>query len=88
MQHLFIRLLLFLVLMPVKALIGQNVLVYTEDFENGPGAFILNNGQFGANTGPNQWIINNSYDGLGIAPSTPEQNNTSTGDISGDGCGK
>lgn len=81
MQHLFIRLLLFLVLMPVKALIGQNVLVYTEDFENGPGAFILNNGQFGANTGPNQWIINNSYDGLGIAPGTPEQNNTSGGSI-------
>jgi gliding motility-associated-like protein len=81
MKLAVIRLILIFVLLPMLTVLGQNVLVYTEDFENGPGAFNLNNAQFGGNTGPNQWIVNDRYEGLGIAPNTLEQNNTSGGSI-------
>ncbi|MBX7202122.1 MAG: gliding motility-associated C-terminal domain-containing protein [Bacteroidia bacterium] len=82
MKYIYTRFLLllltFLMTLPSQA---QNVLVYTEDFENGPGAFSLNNSLYGANSGSNRWIINNAYDGLNLAPNTLEQNNTSGGSI-------
>jgi hypothetical protein len=48
MKYIYTRFLLllltFLMTLPSQA---QNVLVYTEDFENGPGAFSLNNSLYG-----------------------------------------
>jgi hypothetical protein len=42
---------------------AQTILVYSEDFENGPGSFVLNTGSVGDSIGPNQWIVNNEYNG-------------------------
>jgi len=81
MKHLYYVLWILMAFIPAQEIFAQNVLVYTEDFENGPGAFSLNNSQAGSNKGPNQWVINKRYDGNGIAPNTLEQNNTSGGSI-------
>lgn len=58
---------------------AQNVLIYAEDFENGPGKFTLNSPELVNNKGTNTWIINNQYDGKSLYPNTLEQNNTSGG---------
>jgi len=58
----------------------QSVLIYSEDFENGPGSFNLNvNGGPGTGAGFNQWIVNNNYNGAPLYTNTPDQNNTSGG---------
>lgn len=71
-----------LMLISFSGLFGQNtVLVYSEDFENGPGSFLLNSPGPGSNVGPNQWIINDSYNGQPLYPNTQLQSNTVGGDI-------
>ena len=60
---------------------AQTTLIYSEDFEGGPGEFILNTGSVGDSVGPNRWIINNDYTGDPIYPNTPDQNNTVGGSI-------
>lgn len=58
---------------------AQNVLVYTEDFENGPGNFKLNSKEFGSNSGSNLWIVNDKYEGNSLYSNTLDQSNTSGG---------
>jgi gliding motility-associated-like protein len=60
---------------------AQTTLVYSEDFENGPGSFILNTSSVGTPSGPNQWVVNNQYSGEGIYPNTTSQSNTVGGSI-------
>ena len=60
---------------------AQTTLVYSEDFEGGPGEFILNTGSVGDSVGPNRWIINNDFTGDPVYPNTPDQNNTVGGSI-------
>jgi gliding motility-associated-like protein len=55
---------------------AQTILVYSEDFENGPGSFVLNTGSVGDSIGPNQWIVNNEYNGQPIYPNTISQDST------------
>lgn len=59
---------------------AQNILIYTEDFENGPGAFSLNtSAEVGTNTGQNAWTVNNLFNGAGIYPNTISQDSTTGG---------
>ena len=59
---------------------AQNILIYTEDFENGPGAFGLNtSNEVGTNTGQNAWTVNNLFNGAGIYPNTISQDSTTGG---------
>ena len=62
---------------------SQDILLFSENFETGGGAFSLNNSGPGSNSGPNQWIINNQYTGTGGCADTPNQNNTTGGNIGG-----
>jgi gliding motility-associated-like protein len=61
---------------------GQNVQVYSENFEAGPGLFLLNTAGVGTNSGNNEWIVNNSFVGGGIYPNTISQDSTFGGSIS------
>jgi gliding motility-associated-like protein len=58
---------------------SQSVLVYTEDFQNGTGAFSLNTGEVGTNTGSNNWVVNNSFTGQPSYPNTISQDSTAGG---------
>ena len=60
---------------------AQTTLIYSEDFENGAGSFILNTGSVGDSIGPNRWIVNNDYTGEPQYPNTTGQNNTTGGSI-------
>jgi len=76
-QWLFI---LFMLIPPAAD--AQSTLVYSEDFENGSGAFSLNTAnEVGTNSGANQWIVNNQYSGAPVYANTPDQNNTTGGNI-------
>ena len=69
-------LVLTLTLSAVK-LSAQSVLVYSEDFQNGTGAFSLNtSSEVGTNSGSNFWVVNNSYTGLPTYPNTISQDST------------
>jgi hypothetical protein len=73
----FLAFILFFSLPKIDA---QNILIYTEDFENGPGAFGLNtSNEVGTNTGQNLWTVNNLYSGAGIYPNTISQDSTTGG---------
>ena len=61
----------------------QDILLYSEDFETGGSSFSLNNNGPGSNTGSNQWVINNTYSAAGGCSDTPNQSNTSGGNIGG-----
>jgi len=59
---------------------SQSTLIYSEDFENGPGSFLLNtNEDITTNSGSNKWIINNQYTGQPLYPNTTDQSNTTGG---------
>ncbi|MFM9985267.1 MAG: gliding motility-associated C-terminal domain-containing protein [Flavobacteriales bacterium] len=60
---------------------AQDILLLTEDFENGAGAFTMNDGSLGSNTGNNLWTVNDIYDGAPDYPNTTDQNNTNGGTI-------
>ncbi|MFN0031617.1 MAG: gliding motility-associated C-terminal domain-containing protein [Flavobacteriales bacterium] len=66
-------------LMPAAA---QDVLLMTEDFELGNGAFTLNEGGPAANNGNNIWIVNDVYDGALTYPNTTTEDITNGGTIS------
>jgi gliding motility-associated-like protein len=76
MKRLFYYLLFLIIYVFSNQLNAQNILVYTEDFENGPGLFSLNNGIVGANVGINKWIVNNDFTGAPIYPNTISQDST------------
>ncbi|HXB14060.1 MAG TPA: hypothetical protein VNZ45_18865, partial [Bacteroidia bacterium] len=61
---------------------AQNVQLYDENFQAGPGLFILNGGGVGSNTGTNQWIVNSNYTAGGIYPNTISEDSTFGGSIS------
>lgn len=78
-RKLPIMLMIFLsiVLLIPTLTLGQTTLIYSEDFENGPGNFALNvANEVGSNTGNNQWIVNNAYNGQGVYPNTISQDST------------
>ncbi len=59
---------------------AQSTLVYTEDFENGSGAFGLNtSAEVGTNTGQNFWVVNAEYSGASLFPNTISQDSTTGG---------
>ncbi|HOY48991.1 MAG TPA: gliding motility-associated C-terminal domain-containing protein, partial [Flavobacteriales bacterium] len=69
-----------LILLSSNYLNAQNTLVYTEDFENGPGVFGLNTtGEIGTNAGQNKWVVNNLFTGTPIYPNTISQDSTTGG---------
>lgn len=69
--------LLSIMLLIQTLLFGQTTLVYSEDFENGPGSFTLNQAnEIGTNSGRNRWVVNNAYNGQGIYPNTISQDST------------
>ncbi|MFM7234572.1 MAG: gliding motility-associated C-terminal domain-containing protein [Flavobacteriales bacterium] len=78
----YLYLFLFLLLTATSGW-SQDILLFSENFETGGGAFSLNNSGPGSNSGPNQWIINNQYTGTGGCADTPNQNNTTGGNIGG-----
>ncbi len=59
-----------------------NILVYTENFENGAPTVALNTTDLGSNTGSNMWIINNTYIGAPLYPNTTDESVTVGGTIS------
>ncbi len=61
---------------------GQNVQIYSENFEGGPGLFLLNTAGIGTNSGSNEWIVNSNYVGGGIYPNTINEDSTFGGSIS------
>ncbi|MEZ5173560.1 MAG: gliding motility-associated C-terminal domain-containing protein [Bacteroidia bacterium] len=83
MKHCYlIRYIFALLILAPLAGNAQSTLVYSEDFENGNGSFSLNTaGEVGTNTGTNQWIVNNQYSGAPTYPNTPDQTNTTGGNI-------
>jgi len=79
MKHLYKCLFLLLFLGFGCLINAQNILVYSEDFENGPGLFTLNNGLVGNNAGPNYWVVNNDFTGAPVYPNTISQDSTTGG---------
>jgi len=76
----FLKSLTLLIFLCQNTVFAQSTLIYSEDFENGPGSFNLNIlSDPSTNTGVNKWIINNQYSGAPIYPNTNNQNNTSGG---------
>jgi len=79
MKHIFtcfVAILCFITLTN-SSVNGQTTLVYSEDFENGAGSFLLNTDSAAANnSGPNRWIVNNLYSGQPIYPNTISQDST------------
>ena len=61
-----------------------NILIYHENFETGAPGVTLNTSGVGNNSGNNMWIINNNYNGSPIYPDTPDETNTTGGNISYD----
>lgn len=61
---------------------AQNILLFSEDFQNGNGTFTLNGSGPATNTGTNQWIVNNNYTGAPTYPNTMSQDSTVSGTIS------
>ncbi len=72
---------LFLIGIFSMAARSQQVVLYSENFENGPSAFILNSGGPGANTGHNQWVVNDSFTGMPYYPNTPNEDSVVLGQI-------
>lgn len=83
MRKIFTAIVIMFALLSVgtTTLTAQTTLVYSEDFENGPGSFILNTTSVGSPSGTNQWIVNNAYSGGGVYPNTTSQSNTVGGSI-------
>jgi gliding motility-associated-like protein len=78
-KHLnIISILLFISLQTL----GQDILLLSEDFENGGGSVIQNSSEFGGNSGSNTWIVNNAYSGAPMYANTTPQNITNGGTIS------
>jgi len=79
MKRLYNYLLLLLFLGFSNLINAQSILVYSEDFENGPGSFVLNNGLVGNNSGSNFWVVNNDFTGAPVYPNTISQDSTTGG---------
>lgn len=62
---------------------AQDILLFSENFETGGGAFALNTGGPSSNSGPNQWVVNNQYNGSSNCPATPDETITTGGTIGG-----
>jgi len=79
MKHTYKLLFILLFISFGKFINAQNVLVYSEDFENGQGSFTLNNGLVGNNSGVNSWVVNNDFTGAPVYPNTISQDSTTGG---------
>lgn len=71
----------FLIAVSAIGVSAQQVVLYSEDFENGPSAFLFNQGGPGANTGNNQWVVNDSFTGQPFYPNTPNEDSVVLGQI-------
>jgi len=60
----------------------QQLLLYTETFENPTNSFTLNGNGIGSNLGSNTWVINNAYNGQPTYANTPSQDSVVSGQIS------
>ncbi len=74
---------LLLVFMCAAGFAQQQILLFTETFENGNTSLNFTGGGVGSNTGTNSWIINNQYNGAPVYPVTPPQDSIVSGTISG-----
>ena len=83
MRIFFVSNLLLLFLIIACQGLAQDILLFSENFETGGGSFSLNNSGPGSNSGSNQWVVNNQYTGTGGCPNTPDQTNTTGGNIGG-----
>jgi len=62
--------------------VGQNTLIFSENFEGSTNQFDLNiSGAVGNNNGNNTWVVNDSYNGGGLYPNTITQDSTFGGII-------
>lgn len=75
--------LLFSVLLFSAAYAQQQILLFTETFENYNGSFNVDSGGVGTNTGNNSWIVNNQYNGAPLYAATPPQDSIVSGIING-----
>ncbi len=66
-----------------SAIAQQQILLFTETFENATNGFNLTGGGVGSNTGTNNWIVNNQYTGAPVYPLTPPQDSVVSGTING-----
>jgi hypothetical protein len=73
---------LFLVVLCTFSSWAQINQLYTENFESGPGVFVINGSGVGTNTGTNAWLVNNTYAAGGIYPRTMSEDSTYGGSIS------
>ena len=60
---------------------GQQILLFSENFDNGPAAFVINAPGVGSNQGTNQWIINNNFNGIPLYPNTKPEDSVVSGQI-------
>ena len=59
----------------------QQVLLFTEGFDNGPTAFVFETNAIGLNHGNNDWIINNQFSGAPLYPNTLNEDSVLSGTI-------
>jgi len=59
----------------------QQILLFTEGFDNGPTSFVIDSGGLGLNRGNNDWIINNTYIGAPLYPNTLNEDSVVSGTI-------
>ncbi|MGB3946888.1 MAG: gliding motility-associated C-terminal domain-containing protein [Bacteroidia bacterium] len=60
---------------------GQDIQLFTEDFQSGGSSFTLNTAELSSNSGNNQWVVNNMYSGVPLYANTSSQDSTYGGTI-------
>ena len=71
--------LLLLVFLLQRVSAQQQILLYTESFDNGTTAFVFDSAGLGANHGNNDWIINSQFTGAPTYPNTPNEDSVLAG---------
>ena len=73
--------LMLLAIVCLGASAQQQILLFTEGFDNGPSSFVIDSNAIGLNTGKNDWIINNQFIGAPTYPNTPNEDSVLSGTI-------
>ncbi|HWB62826.1 MAG TPA: hypothetical protein VG603_04890, partial [Chitinophagales bacterium] len=74
---------LFLLVLAAAFTQAQQILLYSETFENGSNDFLFDSVGPGSNTGNNNWVVNNLYTGQPQYPNTPGEDSVVSGTIFG-----
>ncbi len=76
-------LLILLALIFSSASAQQQILLFTETFDNGPTSIVFDATGIGSNFGSNDWTINNQFNGQPTYPNTPNEDSVLSGQING-----